>query len=435
VYDDANTFNVQMGLQHSSIFEINWKLHMAESVIDKVSPASCKDGPSSFDSSSHWAKDRVDLKDSLFSLKEIDYICSNAFSVSGTWNNKAHSGGCNFEELEDWKHPVMSNQALCESTGTNFAEAQTACSGFQDAKFLNACLFEYCNDQGEGDVANLAKGIEDGLVKDEIDELRSHERFFSPPECCDDDPNCDKSISLVTPAPTPAPTPQPTPSPTSYPTPSPTSYPTPSPTSYPTPSPTSYPTPSPTSYPTPSPTSYPTPSPTPYPTPSPTPYPTPYPTPPPLAIGYGNWWGSFDRQGWNTVPGAMTGIYRNSCNSLYCIEEVQYATTGRGACYHANWWGSFDRKGWSTCNSGYFMNGLYRNHCHSLYCIEEAYCCRQSGYSSYNGGCSHANWWGSFDRKGWSTCPSGQAMAGMYRNSCNSLYCIEEAYCCPYYNR
>jgi hypothetical protein len=415
IYDDAKTLNVQIGLQVSSIFEVNWKLHMADNVIDTTVAAGCNDGASSFDSSSHWAKDRVQLKDSLFSLQEVEFICENAFKVSGMWKSKEHSGGCNFDELEDWKHPVLSNEALCESTGASYADAQKACSGISKQLFLSACLFEYCNDKGEGDVVDVAKKIEEGLVKDEIDEIESHERFFVPKECCDDDPNCDKSISLVTPAPTPAPTPQPTPSPTSYPTPSPTSYPTPSPTPYPTPSPT--------------------PSPTPYPTPSPTPYPTPYPTPPPLAIGYGNWWGSFDRAGWNTVPGAMTGIYRNSCNSLYCIEEVQYATTGRGACYHANWWGSFDRKGWSTCNSGYFMNGLYRNHCHSLYCIEEAYCCRQSGYSSYNGGCSHANWWGSFDRKGWSTCPSGQAMAGMYRNSCNSLYCIEEAYCCPYYNR
>jgi hypothetical protein len=132
------------------------------------------------------------------------------------------------------------------------------------------------------------------------------------------------------------------------------------------------------------------------------------------------------------VPGAMTGIYRNHCNSLYCIEEIQYATTGRGACYHANWWGSFDRAGWSTCNNGYFMNGLYRNWCHSLYCIEEALCCQQAGQSNYAGGCMHANWWGSFDRQGWSTCPSGQGMAGLYRNHCNSLYCIEEARCCPY---
>jgi hypothetical protein len=184
IYDDARTFNVQMGLEHAKVFEINWKLHMADNVMDTSSPASCKDGSASFDTSSHVAKDRVDLKDSLFSMKEVDYICSNAFNVE--WDpydyyddSKAHGSGCDFAaELEKWKHPVMSNQALCDATHTKFADAQSACSGIQRAEFLNACLFEYCNDKGAGDAAEVSNKIEEGLVKDEIDEIESHERVF-----------------------------------------------------------------------------------------------------------------------------------------------------------------------------------------------------------------------------------------------------------------
>jgi len=173
----------------------------------------------------------------------------------------------------------------------------------------------------------------------------------------------------------------------------------------------------------------------PEPTPQPTPAPTPEPTPQPTAavqVKTANWWSSFDRKGWSTTPGGFTGIFRNDCNALYCIEEIHYADFPLGECYEANWWSSFDRKGWSTCNDGFYITGLYRNDCNSLYCIEAAKCCKKRSANSYPSSCYNANWWHSFDRKGWSDCKSGYSIAGLYRNDCNSLYCIEEVKCCPY---
>jgi len=32
--------------------------------------------------------------------------------------------------------------------------------------------------------------------------------------------------------------------------------------------------------------------------------------------------------------------------------------------------------------------------------------------------CKNANWWHSFDKKGWSECPAGYLMTGFYKNTC-----------------
>jgi len=151
-----------------------------------------------------------------------------------------------------------------------------------------------------------------------------------------------------------------------------------------------------------------------------------------VEIKKADWWSAFDRQGWVTTNGAFTAIFRNDCNELYCIEEVKYANFPLGHCYNANWWNSFDRKGWSQCNNGYFMTGLLRSACNDLYCLEESRCCQRSGQSGYTGSCQNLNVWNSFDRKGWAECRAGYAMAGIYRNDCSKLYCIEEFKCCPY---
>jgi hypothetical protein len=145
-----------------------------------------------------------------------------------------------------------------------------------------------------------------------------------------------------------------------------------------------------------------------------------------------DWAIAFDHPGWVAVPGVMTGLRRAGCNELYCIEAAESANLAQGSCQTANWWSSFDRKGWSTCADGYYMAGLHRTSCHKLYCIEEAYCCKQARSSGYAGACTNANWWGSFDKEGWSKCPAGYAMAGLYRNGGQELWNIEEAKCCPY---
>jgi hypothetical protein len=155
--------------------------------------------------------------------------------------------------------------------------------------------------------------------------------------------------------------------------------------------------------------------------------------------GVANWWGSFDRAGWSMAGGPMTGFYRTGDNWLWNIEEAgynNYVNNYNGqTCTSANWWGSFDHKGWSNCPNGYFIHGLYRTgnvghwRNNQLYHIEMAHCCKPRETSGY-GRCMNANWWSSFDRKGWSSCPAGYAMTGMYRNGCNQIYCLEEVRCC-----
>merc|ERR1712008_10335 len=87
-----------------------------------------------------------------------------------------------------------------------------------------------------------------------------------------------------------------------------------------------------------------------------------------------------------------------------------------------------DRKGWSKCNPGYYMKGLYRTNGlfrAGLHNIETAKCCKPTNQRSAWGSCYQANVLHSFDRKGWSKCSPGYYMAGMWRNDCDNLYCIE----------
>lgn len=155
--------------------------------------------------------------------------------------------------------------------------------------------------------------------------------------------------------------------------------------------------------------------------------------------GKANWWGSLDRTGWSLAAGPMTGLYRTSGHWLWNIEESGYygmADNHAGyTCTNVNWWSSFDRRGWSTCPHGYFMHGLYRTgHIgwwarNQLYHIESAHCCKPRNTKGY-GRCYNANWWHSFDRRGWSSCAGGYAMVGMYRNWCHQIYCLESVKCC-----
>ncbi|XP_028413893.1 uncharacterized protein LOC114536743 isoform X2 [Dendronephthya gigantea] len=156
-----------------------------------------------------------------------------------------------------------------------------------------------------------------------------------------------------------------------------------------------------------------------------------------------NWWGSFDRVGWSLCRSGtyMTGMYRNTrsgSDPIYLLEEAKcvdapgylYPSKKDQDCYNHNWWGSFDRKGWSVCGNGYYMTGLYRTSGHNLYNIEEAKCCRPKSQVKSWGNCYNHNVWSSFDRKGWSSCASGYYMTGLYRSSCQKLYCLEEFKCC-----
>merc|ERR1712029_819191 len=47
-----------------------------------------------------------------------------------------------------------------------------------------------------------------------------------------------------------------------------------------------------------------------------------------------------------------------------------------GSCKVQNVWSSFDGKGWSRGDDEYYMAGIYRNDCDKLYCLEKFYCCK-----------------------------------------------------------
>ncbi|XP_028414750.1 uncharacterized protein LOC114537838 [Dendronephthya gigantea] len=157
-----------------------------------------------------------------------------------------------------------------------------------------------------------------------------------------------------------------------------------------------------------------------------------------------NWWKSFDHKGWSQCGNGryMAGLYRNKRrrrrDPIFLLEAAKcvdapgylYSSPGDRYCYNHNWWKSFDRKGWSTCKYGYYMTGLWRNSGNKLSHIEEAKCCRPKSQVRRWGHCYKKNVWKSFDRKGWNNCKRGYYMAGLYRNSCNKLYCLEEFKCC-----
>ena len=137
----------------------------------------------------------------------------------------------------------------------------------------------------------------------------------------------------------------------------------------------------------------------------------------------------------------MTGLWRSAKGSPDKISRLEMAhcqsppeynrmDLAGNACYKHNWWRSFDHKGWSTCRNGFFMKGLYRTSGQYLRNIESAKCCRPRGAVKHWGQCYNQNVWHSFDKKGWSKCKAGYYMAGLYRSSCNQLYCLEEFKCC-----
>ena len=72
------------------------------------------------------------------------------------------------------------------------------------------------------------------------------------------------------------------------------------------------------------------------------------------------------------------------------------------SCKMANWWGTFDHKGWSTCDSSTeYIKGLWRNDPSGddeIYLLEEAKCCSApTPYESMASTCQTANWWGVLD--------------------------------------
>jgi len=78
----------------------------------------------------------------------------------------------------------------------------------------------------------------------------------------------------------------------------------------------------------------------------------------------------------------MRGLVTAECTGIHCIDKAICAKPclgnkelGLDRCYQANWWDSLNTKGWSRCSEGYYLAGMYKNKCNSLYCIEMGLCC------------------------------------------------------------
>ena len=73
-------------------------------------------------------------------------------------------------------------------------------------------------------------------------------------------------------------------------------------------------------------------------------------------------------------------------------------------CFAGNWWDSFDREGWSNCsNNNLFITGFFRSHHsrrgHLIYLLEYARCCSSiPAFKGQNGNCKIAIWATSLDR-------------------------------------
>ena len=97
---------------------------------------------------------------------------------------------------------------------------------------------------------------------------------------------------------------------------------------------------------------------------------------------------------------------------------------------YSNWWRSFSRRGYSKCKDQYLMNGLWKGSCNHLYCIRYALC-EKSDNVYATGRVFNANWWTCLDehRGGWCTCPTGSYLTGFWRNSHHQLMFLEMGLC------
>ncbi|XP_046863842.1 uncharacterized protein LOC124457679 isoform X2 [Xenia sp. Carnegie-2017] len=154
----------------------------------------------------------------------------------------------------------------------------------------------------------------------------------------------------------------------------------------------------------------------------------------------------FDKKGWTTCKKAgyyVTGLYKDHNGDwLHNIDYFRCCKMWTGiaasGCVNANWWKSFDKKGWSKCdNTKQFITGFYRNKLKKfsndgIYKLEEAKCCLSSpGYRGQQSICVNANWWITLDKKStWSVCPQGYFLNGLYRTKGQNLHNIEEGKCC-----
>ncbi|XP_059145005.1 uncharacterized protein LOC131932152 [Physella acuta] len=160
-----------------------------------------------------------------------------------------------------------------------------------------------------------------------------------------------------------------------------------------------------------------------------------------------DWWASLDRQGLSKCNGSddfISGFYRNDRKSweddpLQLLEEAECCsrvspwTNTNTQVVIADWWLTFDQpNSWVNCPAGYFLNGLYRSQDSKglLFNIEEGRCSKPRRHPRYYGHCYDHDISACFDNKGICKCNTDYYVTGLYRGSCDKLYCLETLRCC-----
>jgi hypothetical protein len=154
---------------------------------------------------------------------------------------------------------------------------------------------------------------------------------------------------------------------------------------------------------------------------------------------YRDW--MMSRAGWSKCPWGtlLTGFKTSTCTSIECLDKAHCAKpchggtrVGIGECYQAHWWTSFNTGGWSKCREPYYLAGVYRNTCRSLYCIEVGYCCLING-ASYDQ-CQQHTWSGSMkSQNAWAKVPVNRFVTGLHREGKDAtIHDMDKASACNF---
>jgi len=154
----------------------------------------------------------------------------------------------------------------------------------------------------------------------------------------------------------------------------------------------------------------------------------------------------FNHAGWSTCNKNeyITGLNRNNnggkddqilrIEAAECsLANVELAYPADSICVEQDWTTSFNSRGWGKCPDSYFLNGLYRTEKNKkgfLHNIEHAQCCKPPSEEDTWHDCYEKDVSDSFNNAGTQSCKDNYFLAGLWRNNCDYLYCIESFYCC-----
>jgi len=164
---------------------------------------------------------------------------------------------------------------------------------------------------------------------------------------------------------------------------------------------------------------------------------------------HGDWRTSFDSRGWSTCPPSalfINGLYRSQwgqgpvSEAIAMLDRVQCCEAPLSykdmptAFQSVDWSDTFKSEGWSVCPSGFFLHGMYRASYVSkadLTDIEAGKCAKPANHPLRHGDCYDEDISEAFDSAGWASCSKGgYYVAGLYRGSQGRLRDIDRLRCC-----